>query len=104
MSMSDISFSVTNSTYQQSLSAFEKGDYDIAAMGFASLIDRFLSEYITDKEMVSISGRVKHLLNKIEEFEDDIELSNDEYSQLLLLFTFNSSIESYAKINSICQL
>ena len=98
--MGDISFSVTNSTYQQSLSAFEKGDYDIAAMGFASLIDRFLSEYITDKEMVSISGRVKHLLNKIEEFEDDIELSNDEYSQLLLLFTFNSSIESYAKRES----
>ncbi|MCR5227994.1 MAG: hypothetical protein K6E27_12375 [Eubacterium sp.] len=83
-----------NKTYEQSVRAFERGDFNVAALGFTALLDRYLSEKIDDKTLVSITKRAKELGEKMESI-DDIFKEERDYKDYLLLCTYSYSLEKF---------
>lgn len=78
--------------FKQCVWAFNNGHNDLAVNGLTSILDGLLSD---------ISGNLTHKLlprtnTIIEKLEKDEILDNEEYSTLILAFTFQDAMESFS--------
>ncbi|MEG0835769.1 MAG: hypothetical protein RR413_10035 [Christensenellaceae bacterium] len=79
--------------FKQSVSAYNRGDSDLAVNGFTSVFDGLLSD-ITGNSTHKLQPRIQTIRDKLE--KDEI-LDNDEYAMLTLALTFEKTIESFSK-------
>lgn len=78
--------------FEQSVTAYHNGQYDLAAMGFTSMIDKLLAIYSGQVRNPRFKPRVEAIVEKIGE---NAILSNDEYSDIILLMTFKTAMETF---------
>lgn len=85
-----------NVLLEQSVSAFERGDYNLASVGFTSLLDRILAENYMNKKELSLFKRADYLLHKIQE-SDAFTLDDEEYAELELMYSYYQSIQQFGE-------
>lgn len=90
------SFFSESYTFVQSIDAFERGDYCIAALGFTAVLDKYFSICYKNRTVVSINERANYLLDKIKEKELS-SLSNEECNDLILCCTYSESIRTFGE-------
>lgn len=76
--------------FSQSISAYNRKHYHLAIMGLLGVIDGLLSD-ISKKPGTHIKSRAKAITDKL---SDDIELSQEDFSVLILYLTFNNIVNS----------
>lgn len=78
--------------FNQSVSAFKRGENELAVNGFTSVFDGLLSD-VSGMSTHRLSKRVDVVLDKLK--KDEI-LDNDEYATLTFAITFQNTIESFS--------
>jgi len=77
----------------QTISAYENGHYDLAAMGIISIFDGLLFDFSGMPTITQISKRAEAFLDK---FSETGFLENEEYAILALHLTYNETVKSLA--------
>ena len=85
-----------NHVFNQSVSAYRRGDYDIAALGFTAMIDRLLSVYSGMIKTVSIKNRIEAISKKIEK-QGISELDDLDLNDYILVCTFTKALEIFGE-------
>lgn len=78
--------------FNQSVDAFFEGKTDISVIGLTSIIDGLLSD-VSGNQTTRIATRVESIIARIEQNE---YVSNDEYALLILVWTFQETMESFS--------
>ncbi len=78
--------------FTQSVTAFQRGDNDLAVNGFTSVLDGLLSD-ISGKTTHKLQPRIEAIEKKLE--KDEV-LDNEEYAMLTLAITFHETMESFS--------
>ena len=76
--------------FEQAIKSFENYQYDLVVIGLLAIIDSLLST-TSGKYGTHTPSRAERLINKIDEGE---EITNDEYSLIILIWTFQKTIDS----------
>lgn len=78
--------------FDQSVTAFMNGQLDLAVIGFTSIIDGLLSD-TSGNHTTAIATRANAIIEKLEENET---VDSDEYALMILLFTFEKTMELFS--------
>lgn len=78
--------------YNQSVSAFQNGNSDLAVIGFTSIVDGLLSD-VSGNQTTRIAARVTCIIDKLENNED---VDSNEYALLTLMLTFQRTMDSFS--------
>ena len=78
--------------FDQSVAAFLNGQLDLAVTGFTSIIDGLLSD-TSGNQTTRIATRANAIIEKLEENET---VDSDEYALMILLFTFEKTMELFS--------
>lgn len=90
-----------NRVFIQSIDAYSREDYDLAALGFTAMIDRVLSDYSEMITSTSISRRVDEIRKKVED-NGESSLDEAEYNNYILIITWINAMKkfgSYSKFD-----
>lgn len=85
-----------NPVFVQAWSAYKRGDYDLAMLGFTAMIDRLLSEYTDLITSTNIKNRVQKLSEKIEKY-GEYSLESLEMNDYILINTYFNAIEKFGE-------
>ena len=83
-----------NHVLLQSIAAYERGDYDLAALGFTAMIDKMLSVYSGMMTSTNIKKRVEEIEKKVKE-NGDSSLSEEEYNDYVLISTWTNAMNGF---------
>lgn len=83
-----------NPVLLQSISAYERGDYDLAALGFTAMIDKMLSIYSGMMSSTNIKKRVEEIEKKVKG-NGDSSLSEEEYNDYVLISTWTNAMNGF---------
>lgn len=83
--------------FQQSMIAYENGNYDVTVLGLTASFDKILS-ICSGLSTHKIDKRVKELTERLESMDyEDIKLSDEDLSDYYLLVTYNRTVDSFNK-------
>lgn len=85
-------------SFEETVAAFNRGDYNLAAIGFTSVIDKPLAVFYGDETCTGWEKMCKALDKKAERVEDG-RLPEADYIKLLLMLTFGKAYEKFAGIS-----